>query len=43
MSRKIRMRLLFDDWPAEDRKRWELAFKTGDRFDEVAPGRTSPN
>jgi integrase/recombinase XerD len=38
MSRKIRMRLLFDDWPAEDRKRWESAFKTGDRFDESGPG-----
>jgi integrase/recombinase XerD len=38
MSRKIRMRLLFDDWPAEDRKRWESAFQTGDRFDESGPG-----
>ena len=38
MSRKIRMRLLFDDWPGEDRKRWESAFKTGDRFDESGPG-----
>jgi integrase/recombinase XerD len=38
MSRKTRMHLPFDDWPAEDRKRWESAFKTGDRFDESGPG-----
>jgi len=43
MSLKPRMHLSFDEWPAEDRIRWEAAFKTGDRFDESGPGRTSPN
>jgi len=38
MSRKTRMHLPFDDWPAEDRIQWESAFKTGDRFDESGPG-----
>jgi integrase len=32
------MHLPFHDWPAEDRTRWESAFKTGDRFDESGPG-----
>jgi integrase/recombinase XerD len=36
--RKTRMQLPFQNWPAEDRIRWELAFKTGDRFDESGPG-----
>jgi integrase/recombinase XerD len=38
MPRKARKHLPFDDWPAEDRIRWESAFKTGDRFDESGPG-----
>jgi integrase/recombinase XerD len=38
MSRKPRMHLPFDNRPAEDRIRWESAFKTGDRFDESGPG-----
>jgi integrase/recombinase XerD len=38
MSRTTRMHLPFNDWPAEDRIRWEWAFKTGDRFDESGPG-----
>jgi integrase/recombinase XerD len=38
MSRKTRMHLSFDDWPAEDKVQWESAFKTGDRFDESGPG-----
>jgi integrase len=38
MSRKTRMHLPFDDWPAEDKVQWESAFKTGDRFDESGPG-----
>jgi hypothetical protein len=32
------MRLLFDNWPAEDQARWHAAFKAGDRFDENGPG-----
>ena len=38
MSRKTKMHLPFDDWPAEDRIRWETALATGDRFDESGPG-----
>ena len=38
MSRKTRMQLPFQNWPAQDRIRWESAFKTGDRFDESGPG-----
>jgi hypothetical protein len=38
MSAKTRMHLPLEDWPAEDRIRWESAFKTGDRFDESGPG-----
>jgi hypothetical protein len=41
-SRKTRMQLPFQNWPAGDRIRWESAFKTGDRFDESGR-RTSPN
>jgi integrase/recombinase XerD len=37
-SRKIRMQLPFQKWPAEDRIGWESAFKIGDRFDESGPG-----
>jgi integrase/recombinase XerD len=38
MLRKPRMHLPFNNWPAEDRIRWESAFKGGDRFDESGPG-----
>jgi integrase/recombinase XerD len=38
MLRKPRMHLPFNNWPAEDRIRWEAAFKGGDRFDESGPG-----
>ena len=38
MSRKTRIHLPFDNWPAEDRQRWQAAFKTGDRFDGSGPG-----
>jgi integrase/recombinase XerD len=38
MSRKTRMQLPFQNWPAGDRIRWESAFITGDRFDENGPG-----
>ena len=38
MARVSKLYLYFPDWPAEDRRRWELAFKTGDRFDESGPG-----
>jgi integrase/recombinase XerD len=38
MSRKPRMHLPLDEWPAEDGIRWEAAFKTGNRFDESGPG-----
>jgi integrase/recombinase XerD len=37
-TRKIRMQLPFQKWPAEDRIGWESAFKIGDRFDESGPG-----
>ena len=38
MSRASRLYLYFPDWPAEDGRRWEAAFKAGDRFDESGPG-----
>jgi integrase/recombinase XerD len=38
MPRKPRIYLPFDRWPAEDRARWQAAFKTGDRFDGSGPG-----
>jgi hypothetical protein len=38
MPRKPRIYLPFDSWPAEDRARWQAAFKTGDRFDGSGPG-----
>ena len=30
--------LSFASWPAEDQRRWEAAFETGDRFDESGRG-----
>ena len=38
MSRVSRLQLAFSDWPAEDRRRWQDAFKAGDRFDENSRG-----
>ena len=38
MPRKCRIYLAFDSWPAEDQKRWQAAFKAGDRFDGSGPG-----
>jgi integrase len=38
MSRKFKMQLPFDDWPAGDQERWQTAFKTGDRFDDSGLG-----
>jgi integrase len=38
MSRISKLYLYLPDWPAEDRRRWESAFRTGDRFDESGPG-----
>src|SRR5207248_11043978 len=36
--RAARIYLPFDRWPAEDRARWEAAFRTGGRFEESGPG-----
>lgn len=38
MARASRIYLPLDRWPAEDRARWQAAFKEGDRFDESGPG-----
>jgi integrase len=38
MARATRIYLPFDSWPAEDRARWQAAFKAGDRFDGSGPG-----
>ena len=38
MPREHKIRLPFADWPAEDQRRWEAAFKMADRFDEVSCG-----
>jgi hypothetical protein len=34
MSRVSKMRLPFEEWPGDDRQRWEAAFKPGDLFDD---------
>jgi integrase/recombinase XerD len=34
MPRGIKLMLPFADWPAEDKSRWEAAFRARDRFDE---------
>jgi integrase/recombinase XerD len=38
MPRGSKIMLSFANWPAEDRDRWEAAFKTADRFDESSCG-----
>ena len=38
MPRGYKIMLSFADWPAEDRGRWEAAFKIADRFDESSYG-----
>jgi integrase/recombinase XerD len=38
MSRVSKLMLRFAQWPAEDQKRWEAAFKSGDRFDDSGRG-----
>ena len=38
MSHKAKLELPYADWPIEDRRRWEEAFRAGDRFDESGPG-----
>jgi integrase/recombinase XerD len=38
MARASRIYLPFDSWPAEDKARWQAAFKAGDRFDGSGPG-----
>jgi integrase len=38
MPRKPRIYLPFNSWPADDKARWQAAFKKGDRFDESGPG-----
>ena len=38
MPRGHRIHLPFDSWPAEDKTRWQAAFKAGDRFDGSGPG-----
>jgi integrase/recombinase XerD len=38
MPRGHKIMLSFSDWPAEDRARWEAAFKIADRFDASSCG-----
>jgi integrase/recombinase XerD len=38
MPRGFKIMLSFANWPAEDRDRWEAAFKIADRFDESSYG-----
>ena len=38
MARAPRIYLPFDNWPAEDRARWQAVFAEGDRFDGSGPG-----
>jgi integrase/recombinase XerD len=38
MPRGYKIMLSFTDWPAEDRGRWEAAFKIADRFDASSCG-----
>jgi integrase/recombinase XerD len=38
VSRVSRILLPFANWPIEDQRRWQAAFKAGDRFDENGPG-----
>ena len=34
MSRVSKMQLPFEEWPGDDRQRWEAAFKLGDLFED---------
>jgi integrase len=38
MPARRKLSLSFPRWPAEDRRRWETAFKSGDLFDENGAG-----
>lgn len=38
MPRGYKMMLSFENWPAEDRRRWEVAFKISDQFDDSGCG-----
>lgn len=38
MPRVSKLQLPFDQWPAEDRTRWQAAFKLGDLFDDDSRG-----
>src|SRR5262245_65033545 len=38
MPRGHKIMLSFSDWPAEDQRRWEAAFKSSDRFEERSYG-----
>jgi integrase len=38
MSTRLKLMLPFTQWPIEDRRRWEAAFKSGDLFDENGAG-----
>jgi hypothetical protein len=37
-NRRARLALRFEDWPGDDRRRWNAAFVTGDVFDETGRG-----
>ena len=38
MRSRSRMQLRYDDWPSEDRRCWEFAFRSGDFLDEASAG-----
>src|SRR5262245_27985373 len=38
MARRSSMYLPLNSWPAEDQRRWQAAFRVGDRFDGSGPG-----
>jgi hypothetical protein len=38
MARKSSVYLPIKSWPAEDQRRWQAAFRVGDRFDGSGPG-----
>src|SRR5215213_7778564 len=38
MASRLKLMLPFADWPIEDRRRWQSAFRTGGLFDETGPG-----
>jgi hypothetical protein len=35
MCSRSKKQLRYDDWPSEDRRCWESAFRSGDFFDEA--------